>query len=411
MSTTDSELPPAPPPESPTDAPLTPGTSMAVRFAAYGRTALFTVLAIVTALLLGALVIIFSDPDALGAWSSFFSDPGEALSTSWQVAFDSYEALFDSSFGEFDAINRTLVEATPLLFGGLSVALAFRAGLFNIGGAGQVMVGASAAAWAGLTLDLPAVIHLPVALLAGFAGGMLWGGIAGFLKARTGAHEVITTIMLNFIALRFLDYLLTTDRFQRPGRNDPLSRPMAESARLPELPGPVPAHLGLLLALAATFGVWWLLERSTIGFRMRAVGTNPDAARTAGMSVGATYVLAMALAGGLAGLAGTSNLLGRPSFSLSGGFYESIGFDAIALALVGRSKPGGVLGAAVLFGALRSGSTGMQAATQTPVDIIVVIQALIILFVAAPRIVEAIWRVRARELTDAPQFTSGWGGS
>jgi general nucleoside transport system permease protein len=221
---------------------------------------------------------------------------------------------------------------------------------------------------------------------------------------------VITTIMLNFIALFLLNYLLTLDAFQRPGRNDPISPPVAESAQLPELPGPFSVHWGLPLALLAAVGVWWLLERSTTGFRMRAVGTNPDAARAAGMSVGATYLLAMALAGGLAGLAGTVNVLGRPPYSLIGGFYREIGFDAIALALVGRSKPGGVVAAAFLFGALKAGSTGMQAATDTPVDIIVVIQGLIIMFVAAPALVSAIWRVKGRG-TGPQQFTAGWGAA
>jgi simple sugar transport system permease protein len=374
--------------------------------AASGR---FTALAIVTALVLGALVIVFTDQDALDAWGRFFRDPGAALSTSWDKAYEAYEALFKSSFGSSRALDRTLLEATPLLFAGLSVALAFRAGLFNIGAAGQLIAGASFAGYVGFSYDLPKVVHLPLALVAGVAGGMVWAGIAGFLKARTGAHEVISTIMLNFIALRGLDYLLSTDTYQRAGRNDPISKVVSESARLPELPGPF-GHLGLVLAVAAAVGVWWLLARSTVGFRMRAVGANPNAARTAGMSVAGTYILSMALAGGLAGLAGTSNLLGRESFALSGGFYRQIGFDAIALALVGRSKPGGVVGAALLFGALRAGATGMQAATTTPVDIIVVIQALIIAFVAAPRLVEAMWRIRARQGA-IQQFTTGWGAA
>ena len=356
------------------------------------QSGLFTALAVFTALLVGAVVIVLSDD-----------------SRSFGAAYDAYKALFESSLGSTAALDRTLVEATPLLFAGLSVALAFRAGLFNIGAAGQLIVGACAAGWVGFTLDLPDVVHLPLALVAGAAGGMAWAAIAGFLKAKTGAHEVISTIMLNFVALRLLEWFLSTDEFQRTGRNDPISKIVRESARLPELPGPL-GHLGLPLAVAAAAGVWWVLARSTVGFRMRAVGANPHAARTAGMSVGATYVLSMALAGALAGLAGTSNLLGRPSFSLTPGFYRQIGFDAIALALLGRSKPAGVVGAAFLFGALRAGSTGMQASTQTPVDIIVVIQALIIAFVAAPRVVEAIWRVRARR-ADTQQFTTGWGAA
>lgn len=371
------------------------------------QSVLFTSLAILSAMVVGALVIIFSDPDTLAAWQDFFSDPLGALEASWDVAYEAYAALLDSSINGFDPLSRTLTEMVPLLFAGLSVALAFRGGLFNIGGAGQLMMGAICAAYVGFTYDLPAAVHLPLALLAGLFGGMVWGGLAGLLKAKTGAHEVICTIMLNFVALRLLDYLLSLSAFQRTGRNDPITPPVAESARLPTLPGPFEVHAGLLLALAATVGVWWLLERSTIGFRMRAVGTNADAAKAAGMGVAATYLLTMALAGGLAGLAGTSNVLGRPSFSVTGGFYAAIGFDAIALALVGRSKPGGVAAAALLFGALKAGSTGMQAATAIPVDIIVVIQALIIVFVSAPALVSAVWRVKA----PAPkqQFSAGWG--
>jgi general nucleoside transport system permease protein len=384
---------------------------MRERILAASHSSAFTALAIVTALALSGLVIIFSNPDTLGEWNDFFSDPGGALSSSWNVVYDSFYALFDTSLNGVGPISRTLVEATPLLFAGLAVALAFRAGLFNIGGAGQLMMGATAAAFVGLKVDLPTALHLPLVLAAAFAGGMVWGGIAGFLKAKTGAHEVISTIMLNFIALELLDYLLGLETFQRPQRDDLLTPPMPDSARLPELPGPFDVHAGLLLGIGAAVGVWWLLERSTIGFRMRAVGINPEAARAAGMSVAATYLLSMALAGGLAGMAGASNLLGRQSYSLTGGFYADLGFDAIALALVGRAKPGGVVAAALLFGALKAGSTGMQIATETPVDIIVVIQALVIAFVAAPSIVSAIWRMKAGRGALAQQFSAGWGAA
>ncbi len=378
---------------------------------ALGRALALPSLALLSALVVGGLVIVFTDPDTLDSWGRFGADPGGALGDSWSVVGDAYRALFESSLGSTRAVGRTLREATPLLFAGLSVALAFRAGLFNIGAAGQLMVGAAGAAYVGFAYDLPAAVHLPVALAAGFAGGVAWGGIAGFLKARTGAHEVITTIMLNFIALRLLDFLLGTDAFQREGRSDPITAPVAASARLPELGEGFPVTWGLFLALAAAAGVWWLLERSTVGFRMRAVGANPAAARCAGMGVGATYLLSMALAGGLAGLAGTANVLGVSSFSLTPGYYQFIGFDAIALALLGRARPAGVVAAAVLFGVLRSGATGMQAATDTPVDIIVVIQALVIAFVAAPALIRAIWRIRAERVGSGQAFTTNWGSS
>jgi simple sugar transport system permease protein len=382
---------------------------LAGRLRQTGRALLLPALALVTALVLGGVVIVFSNPDTLNEWGELFGDPGGALSSSWTVVADSYRALWDSSLASPAGLGRTLVEATPLALAGLAVALAFRAGLFNIGAAGQLIVGATCAGWVGFTFDLPTAVHLPLAVIAGAAGGAAWGSIAGFLKARFGAHEVITTIMLNYISYRLLDYALRSTAFQRPGRNDPISQPVADSARLPEVAaGDLTVHVGLFLAILAAVGVWWLLGRSTAGFRMKAVGANPFAARYAGMRVGGTYVLSMALAGGLAGLAGTSNILGRPSYSLTGGFYAEVGFDAIAVALLGRANPFGVLAAAFLFGVLRAGSTGMQAATQTPVDIIVVIQALIILFVAAPRLVRAIYRVRAGHGAEQT-FTTSWG--
>jgi general nucleoside transport system permease protein len=374
-----------------------------------GRALVVPTLALFTALAIGGLVMIFSDPDTLNEWSEFFADPMDALRASWTLVSDSYEALWRSSLGSPAAIGRTLVETTPLALAGLSVALAFRSGLFNIGAAGQLIVGAMCAGWVGFTFDLPTVVHLPLAVIAGALGGAAWGSIAGILKAKTGAHEVITTIMLNYISYRLLDYALGSTAFQRPGRNDPISKPVAESARLPDIAvGEMHFHAGLFVAIAAVVGVWWLLGRSTVGFRMRSVGANPSASRYAGMKVGATYILAMALAGGLAGLAGTSNILGRPSYSLTGGYYSEVGFDAIAVALLGRANPFGVLASALLFGVLRAGSTGMQAATSTPVDIIVVIQALIIVFVAAPRLVRGIYRVRTAGGTE-PTFTTNWG--
>jgi ABC-type uncharacterized transport system permease subunit len=414
--TTATEQPPAAPPPAGGDGGDAGagtgggrGRAVVARLADLGNALVIPALALVTALVVGGLVMVFTDPDTLDEWGSFLSDPLGALEASWDLVSESYEALWRSSVGTPRGIGRTLVEATPLALAGLSVAFAFRAGLFNIGAAGQLIIGATCAGWVGFTWDLPAPIHLPLAVVAGFLGGAAWGGIAGVLKARTGAHEVITTIMLNDISYRLLDYALRSDAFQPPGRDDLISKPVRESARLPEVSlGEVTVHAGVFVALAAAVAVWWLLERTTTGFRLRAVGANPDAARYAGMSVPAMYALAMVVAGGLAGLAGTSNILGRPSFSLTGGYYSFIGFDAIAVALLGRANPAGVLVSAFLFGALRSGSTGMQAATSTPVDIIVVIQALIILFVAAPALVRSIYRIKAGRGT-AQTFTASWG--
>lgn len=376
------------------------------RLAAAARLLLVPALAIAAALAIGAVVMIFSDPEVLRAWASFLRNPARALSLSWELVSAAYGALFRSSLGSANALSETVVQATPLTFAGLAVALAFKAGMFNIGAEGQLLAGAMAAAFAGFMLELPAPLHVLVALLAGFAGGALWGFIPGLLKARTGAHEVILTIMLNFIALRLVDYLLKTETVRRAGRTDPISKQVADSATLPRV-GELRLHAGILVALVVAWAVWWLLYRTTVGFRFRTVGANPDAAAYAGMPVGATYVLALALAGGLAGLGGTVQLLGVQR-SVFPGFSSGYGFDAIALALLGRTHPGGVVLAALLFGVLRAGATGMQAATSVPVDIIVVIQALVIAFMAAPRLVREIFRVKAPRAADAEVFTKSW---
>jgi general nucleoside transport system permease protein len=389
--------------------PATASPSVLDRVRALLNPLIVPALALLSALIVGGLVMIFTNPDTLHSWSSFFHHPVDTLQASWNLVSDSYRALWDGSLGTPQNFGRTLNEAAPLALGGLSVALAFRAGLFNIGAAGQLVIGATCAGWVGFTWHLPAPLHLTLAVLAGFAGGAAWGSIAGILKARTGAHEVITTIMLNYIAYHLLDSALRTDAFQPPGRDDLLSKPVPPSGRLPIIHvGQLSFHGGLFLAIAAAVAVWWLLERSTIGFRMRAVGANPFAARYAGMSVGAMYIFAMVLAGGLAGLTGTTQILGQPSFNLTSGYFAFLGFDAIAVALLGRANPAGVLGAAFLFGVLRAGANNMQAATDTPADIIVVIQALIILFVAAPALVRSIYRIKAGRGT-GQSFTTNWG--
>lgn len=394
------------------------------------RALLIPALAVFTALVIGALVIIFSDPDVLRAWGRFFRDPGEALRQSGVAVAEAYQALFVGAFGSpidivqavasgesarivaaFRPLSETVVSATPLILAGLSVALGFRAGLFNIGAEGQITAGAIVAGVVGFTFTgLPMVVHLPLVIVAGFAGGAAWGFVPGFLKARTGAHEVIVTIMMNFISFRLLEYLLRGDFFQRPDRSDPISKPVAESAELPRLLGAgLRIHAGIILAILMAVLVGWLLFRTSKGFEFRAVGANPHAARYAGMSVGLTYIVAMSLAGGLAGLAGANQLLGVTK-SLTPGFSGGIGFIAIALALLGRAHPAGVIAASFLFGALQAGAIRMQAVTQTPVDIIVVIQALVIAFVAAPALVRGLYRIKARRQLGAEVFTKGWSG-
>ena len=305
----------------------------------------------------------------------------------------SYIALFQGSVGSIGAISETLTAAIPLTLCGLGIAVGFRAGLFNIGAEGQVIIGGLAATFVGFSFaGLPLIIHLPLALLAGALFGALWASIAGWLKAATGAHEVITTIMLNLIAVKLLDFLLRNPPFQKLGRSDPISKNIVESASLPKLLTWIDPtyrlHAGILLALGAVALIYWLLYRTTVGFEFRASGYNPDAAKYAGMKSGLIIVLVMACAGALAGLAGSNqvlSVLGRASPSFSGG----VGFDAIAVALLGRSHPVGVLLAGLLFGALQAGGRQMQVGAGVNIDLIVVIQALIIFFIAAPILVRA----------------------
>jgi general nucleoside transport system permease protein len=374
------------------------------RLAAYVPTITVTVAAIVLALVIGALLIIVSDHKVVASFGYFFSYPWDAVRNSGEAVASSYAALVTGSVGSWSAITATLERAAPLICAGLSVTLAFRTGLFNIGAQGQLIIGAVCAGFVGFHYELPNGVHLVAALLAGLAGGAVWGGIVGILKARTGAHEVITTIMLNYIAISILTWLLTKEAFQQPGSNNPRSQKVAHSATFPHLFG---MHGGIVLALLAAVGVWWLLERSTPGFQMRAVGANAEAGRTAGMSVPNVYTVAMVVAGLLAGLAGCQQVLGHQD-SLTADFGGSIGFDAITVALLGRATPLGTVLAGLLFGALSVGGTAMQAsAAATPLALTQVLQALIVLFVAAPTLVKALFRMR--QATDGGTvLASGW---
>jgi general nucleoside transport system permease protein len=399
-------------PETPPQAPRP--SSIGARFLQEltgTGTVLVTLLAVLVALVVGAVLIVFSDENVLSTWGYFLAAPGDALSASWDAITAAYGALFSGAFGGSGPLSETIVAASPLLLAGLGVALGFRAGLFNIGAEGQLLAGALLAGLAGFSLrGLPVVVHLPLALLAGFAGGALCGFIPGILKARTGAHEVITTIMLNYVVIYFGLYLLASALYRRPGRIDPISKVVAVPARLPHLAGQgLRLHAGIILALLAAAGVSWLLGRSTWGFELRVAGANPDAALTAGIDVGRATIVAMSLSGALAGLAGANQVLGV-QFSLAPGFSAGIGFDAITVALLGRASPVGVVLAALLFGALRAGGLNMQAATGTPVDIVVVIQSLIVIFVAAPALVRAIFRIRAARVEAGQPVSKGWGG-
>ena len=307
----------------------------------------------------------------------------------------SYVALLNGSVGSINAISETLTAAIPLTLAGLGIALSFRAGMFNIGAEGQLLIGGMAAAIVGFSFaGLPAIVHVPLVILAGALAGGFYAAIAGWLRAATGAHEVISTIMLNLIAYRLVDYMLRLDFIQREGRSDPISRSVLDSAELPRLLTALDPnlrlHAGVFLMIAAVIFMNWLLFKTRLGFEFRASGENPEAARYAGMKAGLIIVLAMGLAGALAGLAGAnqvSGVLGRAS----PGFSAGIGFDAIAVALLGRSHPWGVLLAGLLFGALEAGGRQMQVDAGVSIDLIGIIQALIIVFIAAPLLVRTLF--------------------
>jgi simple sugar transport system permease protein len=354
-------------------------------------------LAIVLAFVVAAVVIVVS---------SAFTSTGFAP----LLPLAAYASLLAGAFGSGTGIVNTLVAAAPLIFGGLAVGLGFKAGLFNIGVAGQFLVGAFAAAVTGANLaDAPSAVGVPLAMLAGALAGGAFGFIPGFLKARTGAHEVVTTIMLNNAAVLLLTWAVN-DLVRAPGFSFPRTGPIGNSA-LPILLGRN-LHLGIPLAVATVFAVRWLLDRTTIGFEIRTVGQNPNAARYAGMRPIFITTLTMSLSGLLAGIAGAIQMLGVIGF-YAPGITASVGFDSIAVALLGRSNPIGILFAAILFGAFRAGSPLMQIETSVPIEIIDIIQALVILFLAADLIVRRVFRVRGAKpiIPELATVTQTWAGS
>lgn len=308
-----------------------------------------------------------------------------------------YYHLLVGAFGSLSAIGETLVKATPLIFTGLSFALAFRCGLINIGAEGQLFMGGFGAALAGIYLGgLPAYIHLPLTLLAAFAAGGLWGGICGWLKTRFGANEIITTVMLNYVAIHWVSYVVAFPMID-PVSHMPQTARILDTAQLARILPGTRVHLGLVIALLAVVLIGFYLWRTTRGFETRVVGQNPHAAAYAGMNVKANLFLAMLLAGGLAGLAGAGEVLGV-QMRLHQGFSPGYGFDGIAVALLGRNTPAGIILAALLFGALRAGGNMMQMVSQVPVAVISIIQALVIIFVVA----EGIWHFRRRLKPQSP---------
>ena len=351
-----------------------------------------SVISVVIAFLIGAILIATTGASVTDAYYAMFR--GAIVDPQASTFVRTIKPLMDSVYF-----------AIPLIISGLGLAFGFRAGLFNIGGKGQMIAGALAAVWVGFSLSLPPVVHTLVALTAAIVAGAAWGGIAGFLKAKTGANEVIVTIMLNSIATLALGYVLSQKAWQKPNSNQPITPNVADSAALAKLmSGPIKLHWGLIVALGALAVFWFLMERSTLGFQIRAVGANAAAARTAGISVERITAVTMMFSGAFLGLAGANEALGTLGY-VSRDVAGSIGFDAITVALLGRNKAWGTFGAGLLFGAFKAGGYAMQA-KDVPIDMILILQAVIVLLIAAPALVRWLFR-----LPDAKRLAASGKGN
>lgn len=369
-----------------------------------------TVLSVVLGFAVGAFFMIISNREFLQSIGFFFASPMTAVSAAVDVVNTGYGALFrgaifNAGAANFEAAIRPLTEtlrlAGPLIAAGLGIGLGFRVGLFNIGGTGQLVSGIIWATFVATRIELPPVIHFVVAIIAAVIGSAIIGAFVGFLKARTGANEVITTIMLNYIIISFFSHLLLDNALLQgaTASGNTKADPIFETARLPLLLGDgYSLHLGFLLAIASVFVYWWLMERSTIGFRLRAVGFNPSAARTAGIKVEGTYILALGLSAAFVGLAAANQALSSTG-GVSPTSHSNIGFDAITVALLGGSTAPGVLLAGLLLGAFKAGAAAIQSVGISP-DVLSIVQGAIVLFIAAPPLIRAIFRIPASQSTN-----------
>jgi simple sugar transport system permease protein len=336
-------------------------------------------ISILLALLVGAFVILASQLILPGGRFDLF------------LPLTAYAALMEGAFGSFNAVIDTLVSTTPLVLGGLAVGLAFKAGLFNIGAQGQFLLGALGAVATGIAVaSAPSWMAIPLALAAGMLAGAFWGFIPGLLKAVAGAHEVVVTIMLNYIAFGVIAAVVSGPLRQQ-GRSEAIT-PDVGNAALPMIIGNT-GHAGIVLAIVAVGVIAWLLFRTTLGFEIRTVGANPDAARYAGMRPRFLTILTMSLAGALAGLAGAVVVLGVTHL-MTPSFGTTVGFDSIAVALLGRTNPVGILAAALLFGGLRAGAQLMQIKAGIPPELIDVLQAMILLFLVANPVIQRALKLR-----------------
>ena len=352
---------------------------------------------------IGSVFMAVFNENVVATYETLFSNPGLTFQTAGQTILDGYGALFkgsiinlsaDNPVSMFRPITETLRLAAPLIMAGLGVALGFRVGLFNVGGTGQLVMGLLGATWISTRVELPYGLHMVLALAVAIAFSMGTGALVGFLKAKTGAHEVIVTIMMNYIALDLFTWFLRTPGLllEEGGGGNPKSDPPALTAQLPRLLGDeFKLNIGILLALVAALVYWWLMERSTIGYRFRMVGHNSNAAKAAGISVERTYVWAMAASAAFIGIAAANQGLGETG-GLTSSIHANIGFDAITVALLGGSRAGGVVIAGLVFGAFKAGSPSMQIIGVSP-EVLGIIQALIVLFIAAPPLIRAIFHL------------------
>lgn len=392
-----------------------------------------TFFALVLGLLVGAIIIITTTPAVLDAWRALFHSwgaPGHALKVTFDNVGAAYRTMFTGSVidpsgfvrslttgkgwpNTLTPISETLTYATPLLIASIGVGIAFQTGIFNIGANGQAVLGGIAGAVVGSMLHMPTVLHLPLTLLAGIAGGMAAGSVPGLLKAFTGAHEVIVTIMWNYVMYAFLLFVVLSTPFQQPGQQNDISRTIDPSAQLAPLFGTgsgLRVSYGIFVAIAVVAFAWWFLERSSLGFDFRVTGANPSAAKASGINSRAVLVLVFLVSGGLAGLAGIVQAASTTHF-IDGGFLignAGIGFTAITVALLGRNKPFGIVWASLLFAALGVGGRAMQASTGIPLDLAAVIQSAIVLFVATPVLVKEIFRLRAAPTKTLELAAKGW---
>jgi simple sugar transport system permease protein len=362
-----------------------------------------TVLAIVLGFLVGAAFMIFSNREFIDSTGYFFSRPFDTIEAAWNIVTSAYGGLFRGAVFngsaadailQFRPLTETIRFATPLIIAGLGISLAFRSGLFNIGGTGQIIFGMIAAVTIATRIEAPPGLHLVLAIAAAVIASSLWGGLVGFLKARTGAHEVILTIMFNYVAIAIFSFLLRTEGLllQGAGGGTPKADPPSETALFPSVFGKTfSIHWGFVLALVALVFYWWLMEKSTIGFRLKMVGYNPEAAKASGVSVRRVTILTMLLSASFMGLVGANQVLGNTAGATVSS-HVNIGFDAITVALLGGSSAPGILLAGLLFGAFKAGSPAMQLAGVSG-DVLTIVQASIVLFIAAPPLVRAIFRL------------------